>query len=103
MMGKSESTRWVLIPALLGALAPVIAVGLAVAVPVEQVPGKTKAVGMMVVSALSLGLGVLALVGAIRSSYTAGVVTAMLGVLESLATGLLGFVGLAWLWIDLKI
>jgi hypothetical protein len=83
-------------------LAPAIAVALAVAVPVEQIPGKTKCIGMMVVSVLSLGLGVLALASAIRSSYTAGVVTAILAVVESLATGLLGFVGFAWLWIDLK-
>jgi len=101
-MQKSEPARWVLVPGLLGALAPAIAVALAVAVPVEQVPGKTKCIGMMVVSALSLGLGILGIVGSIRSNYSAGVVTAMLAVVASLAAGLYGFVGFAWVWIDLK-
>jgi hypothetical protein len=102
MMSESKHMRRALIPALFSVLAPVVAVGLAFAIPVEQVPGGTKCVWIMVVSTLNLGLGILGLVGAIRSSYPIGIVTAVLGVLFSLGTGLLGFIGFAWLWIDLK-
>jgi hypothetical protein len=101
-MSEPKPTRRMLIPALFSLLAPVVAVGLAIAIPVERVPGGTKCVWIMVVSALSLGLGILGVVGAIRASYTVGIVTAVLGVLFSLGAGLLGFIGFAWLWIDLK-
>jgi hypothetical protein len=101
MPGSKPATR-LLIPALFSVLLPVVAVGLAVAFPVEQVPGKTKCVWMLVVGALSLGLGVLVSVGAIRSNYPVGLVTAVLGVVLSLGCGLFGFLGIAWLWVDLK-
>jgi hypothetical protein len=101
-MSEPNPTARVLIPALFSVLAPAVAVGLAVAVPVEQVPGKTKCVWMLVVGALSLGLGILGLVGAIRSNHPAGLVAAVLGVVISLGAGLFGLLGLAWLWIDLK-
>jgi hypothetical protein len=101
-MSQPKPAWRVLIPGLFSVLAPVVAVGLAIALPVERVSGSTKCVWIIAVSALSLGLGLLGFVGAIRSSYPPGIVTAALAVFISLGAGLYGFLGLAWLWIDLK-
>jgi hypothetical protein len=102
MMTTSKPAPWVLILALLSVLVGVLVVGLAIAIPIEQVPGKTKAIWVMVVGAFGFGLGLLGFVGAIRANYTVGIMSAVLGVLLNLGAGLLGFIGFAWLWIDLK-
>ncbi len=57
MMSAHKPASWVLISFLFSVLLPVLIVGLAIAIPIEQVPGKTKAVWMMVVGVLGFALG----------------------------------------------